>query len=198
MVPVGNRARPLTDRRYCGTCLEDWRDCPAIDQRYARHQRLDDGDETGRRKCWRNSAPIIRSPAARDLRSYRRVEEKVENRFTIQKKCRRNLGAKPPIFSPNSARAGSLPHYAARLQKWPVASSSSKGRDEVRLNRSTSTLITITLHLFCPSIRARQAPRATVSRRQLNDVATPFECQGLELDYPIVCWGDFEENVLHV
>jgi hypothetical protein len=25
---------------------------------------------------------------------------------------------------------------------------------------------------------------------QLSDVATPFECQGLELDFPIVCWGD--------
>lgn len=25
---------------------------------------------------------------------------------------------------------------------------------------------------------------------QLKDVATPFECQGLELDFSIVCWGD--------
>jgi hypothetical protein len=25
---------------------------------------------------------------------------------------------------------------------------------------------------------------------QFRDVATPFECQGLELDFPVVCWGD--------
>ena len=33
-------------------------------------------------------------------------------------------------------------------------------------------------------------PDSRHSCRQLNDVATPFECQGLELDFPIVCWGD--------
>ena len=25
---------------------------------------------------------------------------------------------------------------------------------------------------------------------QLRSVATEFDCQGLELDFPIVCWGD--------
>jgi hypothetical protein len=33
-------------------------------------------------------------------------------------------------------------------------------------------------------------PQSRRSCRQLTDVATPFECQGLELDFPIVCWGD--------
>lgn len=33
-------------------------------------------------------------------------------------------------------------------------------------------------------------PDSHRSCRNLNDVATPFECQGLELDFPIVCWGD--------
>ena len=33
-------------------------------------------------------------------------------------------------------------------------------------------------------------PESRRSCRQLDDVATPFECQGLELDFPIVCWGD--------
>jgi DUF2075 family protein len=33
-------------------------------------------------------------------------------------------------------------------------------------------------------------PESRRSCRQLTDVATPFEWQGLELDFPIVCWGD--------
>jgi hypothetical protein len=33
-------------------------------------------------------------------------------------------------------------------------------------------------------------PSSRRSCCQLNDVATPFECQGLEFDFPIVCWGD--------
>jgi hypothetical protein len=33
-------------------------------------------------------------------------------------------------------------------------------------------------------------PSSKRSCCQLRDVATPFECQGLELDFPIVCWGD--------
>jgi hypothetical protein len=33
-------------------------------------------------------------------------------------------------------------------------------------------------------------PSARRSCCQLGDVATPFECQGLELDFSIVCWGD--------
>lgn len=34
------------------------------------------------------------------------------------------------------------------------------------------------------------APQSRRSCCQFRDVATPFECQGLELDFPIVCWGD--------
>ena len=34
------------------------------------------------------------------------------------------------------------------------------------------------------------APDSRFSCCQLNDVATEFACQGLELDFPIVCWGD--------
>lgn len=33
-------------------------------------------------------------------------------------------------------------------------------------------------------------PDSRLSSCQLNDVATEFACQGLELDFPIVCWGD--------
>jgi hypothetical protein len=33
-------------------------------------------------------------------------------------------------------------------------------------------------------------PDSIHSCRRLTDVATPFECQGLEMDFPIVCWGD--------
>ena len=33
-------------------------------------------------------------------------------------------------------------------------------------------------------------PDSRFSCCQLNDVATEFSCQGLELDFPIVCWGD--------
>jgi hypothetical protein len=33
-------------------------------------------------------------------------------------------------------------------------------------------------------------PDSNRSCCQLRDVATPFECQGLELDFPVVCWGD--------
>ena len=33
-------------------------------------------------------------------------------------------------------------------------------------------------------------PQSKRSCCQFRDVATPFECQGLELDFPIVCWGD--------
>lgn len=33
-------------------------------------------------------------------------------------------------------------------------------------------------------------PESKRSCCQFRDVATPFECQGLELDFPIVCWGD--------
>ena len=33
-------------------------------------------------------------------------------------------------------------------------------------------------------------PESRRSCRQMDDVATPFECQGLEMDFPIVCWGD--------
>lgn len=33
-------------------------------------------------------------------------------------------------------------------------------------------------------------PTSIHSCRQLRKTATEFQCQGLELDYPIVCWGD--------
>jgi hypothetical protein len=33
-------------------------------------------------------------------------------------------------------------------------------------------------------------PDSPMSCCQLHDVATEFACQGLELDFPIVCWGD--------
>ena len=33
-------------------------------------------------------------------------------------------------------------------------------------------------------------PNSKYSCCQLNDVATEFACQGLELDFPIVCWGN--------
>jgi hypothetical protein len=33
-------------------------------------------------------------------------------------------------------------------------------------------------------------PNSKFSCCQLRDVATPFECQGLEFDFSIVCWGD--------
>ena len=33
-------------------------------------------------------------------------------------------------------------------------------------------------------------PNSTASCCALNSVATEFQCQGLELDFPIVCWGD--------
>jgi hypothetical protein len=34
------------------------------------------------------------------------------------------------------------------------------------------------------------SPESKRSCCQFRDVATPFECQGLELDFPIICWGD--------
>jgi len=33
-------------------------------------------------------------------------------------------------------------------------------------------------------------PTSFSSSCALRDVATEFSCQGLELDFPIVCWGD--------
>jgi DUF2075 family protein len=33
-------------------------------------------------------------------------------------------------------------------------------------------------------------PDSRYSCCQLHDVATEFACQGLELDFPIVCWGN--------
>jgi len=33
-------------------------------------------------------------------------------------------------------------------------------------------------------------PSSHFSCCQLRDTATEFQCQGLELDFPIVCWGD--------
>ena len=41
------------------------------------------------------------------------------------------------------------------------------------------------------------SPNSTTSCCALNSVATEFQCQGLELDLPIVCWGDdllWEDN----
>jgi DUF2075 family protein len=34
------------------------------------------------------------------------------------------------------------------------------------------------------------APSERLSCRQLDRAASEFECQGLELDFPVVCWGD--------